>query len=619
MKRLLALFLVLVMLVSATSILAACQKADDNTPVVEQPTPDPEPTPDPDPTPTPTPEPQEPTIIVPEYKDYGRDTVNYSELVYESVDIEQLIADFEAVTAAIKTNEIPVEDQIALIISLEDGYLKYSTMYTLASINNSHDSSNQYWLDEYTYLATGSASFSKAVEDMYVACAQSVHKETFESEYFGSSLDEYVDGGVYTDELVALLAEEADLIAQYNGFSTTSVIITADGKTGTVEELLSTVSPVQYEAKRAYYMTIYMQVVTNLTKTLYIDLIKVRLAIADAFGAESYAEIGYADRGHDYDPEQTMKFFGDVADVLAISSVLYDSKFSHIYTEREPSANTVTVMNSLYDLFGEMDSELQDIYAYMLQHGLYDIAPSTENRSEGAYTTYIEGNNSPFIFMTASNKCGDYVTVAHEFGHFADMYINNGLGGSLDLSEVYSQALSYLMIVNIKDKLSDTIKNQKLYRYMLHYELAMIENVLTYQGYLAVFEHMVYELSPDEVTEEKLQEIMTAAQMHCFGFPYDSWSVWDAVLIPHTIEYPFYVQSYATSLVAAIEIMLMEIEEPGSGIAAYKLLLARDDENPLTFEEELARAGIASPLRDGALDSMYRRIYAYVMEREYPG
>ena len=140
MKRLLALFLVLVMLVSATSILAACQKADDNTPVVEQPTPDPEPTPDPDPTPTPTPEPQEPTIIVPEYKDYGRDTVNYSELVYESVDIEQLIADFEAVTAAIKTNEIPVEDQIALIISLEDGYLKYSTMYTLASINNSHES-----------------------------------------------------------------------------------------------------------------------------------------------------------------------------------------------------------------------------------------------------------------------------------------------------------------------------------------------------------------------------------------------------------------------------------------------------------------------------------------------
>ena len=191
MKRLLALFLVLVMLVSATSILTACQRRDDTPPVVEQPTPDPETpetpgTEDPgnteDPgTPGKLEKPNWSTIIVPDYQDYGRDTVDFSDLVYEEVDAEQLVADFEEVIAAIEANEIPFEDQVALIVSLEDGFLAFSTAYTLASINNGRDSSNQFWLEQYTYITTNSASVSRAIEDMYVACAQSVHKESTEN------------------------------------------------------------------------------------------------------------------------------------------------------------------------------------------------------------------------------------------------------------------------------------------------------------------------------------------------------------------------------------------------------------------------------------------------------
>ena len=623
MKRLLALFLVLVMLVSATSILTACQRRDDTPPVVEQPTPDHETpenpgTEDPgnteDPgTPGKLEKPNWSTIIVPDYQDYGRDTVDFSDLVYEEVDAEQLVADFEEVIAAIKANEIPFEDQVALIVSLEDGYLAYSTAYTLASINNGRDSSNQFWLEQYTYITTNSASVSRAIEDMYVACAQSVHKESFETEYFGDSLDEYVDGGSYTDELVALLERESELIAQYNGFSTTNVVITLDdGTQGTVEELLASIPAHQQNSYRIIYMQYYMAEVTKLSKALYIELIKIRMQIAEELGEENYATIAYEDRGHDYTPEQGLEFVSGVKYIYQYYVDLYNNHFTNLRTELKPLANKVEVFNDLYVLLGDMDPELQAIYSYMLQHGLYDYEKETDNREIGAYTTYINSNNSPFIFISATGKVDDYVTLSHEFGHFADMYINDGLGGSLDLSEVYSQALSFLMLVRMEDMFTGTPELERAYKYMLNQEMDSIYNILGYQGYLAAFEHMVYELDIEDVTEENLENIMEEASLHVLGGIYPSLCTWDAVLIIHTIEYPFYVQSYATSIIAALEIMMMEANERGAGVAAFKALLQRDDDNPLTFEEELARAGVRSPLGTAAILNTYKKLYTYL-------
>ena len=623
MKRLLALFLVLVMLVSATSILTACQRRDDTPPVVEQPDPDPETpenpgTEDPgnteDPgTPGKLEKPNWSTIIVPDYQDYGRDTVDFSDLVYEEVDAEQLVADFEEVIAAIEANEIPFEDQVALIVGLEDGYLAYSTAYTLASINNGRDSSNQFWLEQYTYITTNSASVSRAIEDMYVACAQSVHKESFETEYFGDSLDEYVDGGSYTDELVALLERESELIAQYNGFSTTNVVITLDdGTQGTVEELLASIPAHQQNSYRILYMQYYMAEVTKLSKALYIELIKIRMQIAEELGEENYATIAYEDRGHDYTPEQGLKFVSGVKYIHQYYGDLYNNYFTNLRTEIKPLANKVEVFNDLYVLLGDMDPELQAIYSYMLQHGLYDYERESDNREIGAYTTYINSNNSPFIFISATGKVDDYVTLSHEFGHFADMYINDGLGGSLDLSEVYSQALSFLMLVRMEDMFTGTPELERAYKYMLNQEMDSIYNILGYQGYLAAFEHMVYELDIEDVTEKNLENIMEEASLHVLGGVYPSLCTWDAVLIIHTIEYPFYVQSYATSIIAALEIMMMEANERGAGVAAFKALLQRDDDNPLTFEEELARAGIRSPLGTAAILNTYKKLYTYL-------
>ena len=612
MKRLLALLLTLALIIGACSVLTACKPDTGNDPsgVV---------TPTPDPTPNPGDgENDGPTVITPEFKDYGRGTVNFDELTYERPDIAAVIAAFEAVNAQIRANEKTVDELIELIDELNEPYEQVYTMYTISEINNSRDSSVAFWADEYEYISTNLSAFSQAIEDMYVAAAQSPNKTEFEEKYFLESLDEYVDGGVYTDALVELLADEAELIAEYNAFSTATVEITLkDGTKGTVDALMESVPENKKQATLALYMQYYQDEVTRLSTDIYVELVKVRMLIADEMGKDSYLEVAYEDLGHEYTPEQMVAFLKSIKGTVAISSDLYMNNFYHLYNEIEPSANPVDVINELYALYGEVDTEIADIYAYMLQHGLYDVAPAGGNRLEAAYTTYIYSNASPFIFMTATEKYSDYVTLSHEFGHFVDNYINYGNQASLDLSEVYSTAWSYLTLLELEDEMCTTTAGEKAYRYMLHNEMSMISDTLMYQGYLAAFEHLVFGLEYDEVSKESIEALMDDAQRMTWGYEIEELAAWDAVLMVHTVEYPCYVQSYCTSLVAAVEIMLMEIEEEGAGLAAFKTLVDREGFEDLTFEEQLERAGIASPLRTLSTVEMIKGVYRYITGKDY--
>ena len=77
----------------------------------------------------------------------------------------------------------------------------------------------------------------------------------------------------------------------------------------------------------------------------------------------------------------------------------------------------------------------------------------------------------------------------------------------------------------------------------------------------------------------------------------------------HTVSFPFYVQSYATSLVPSLEIFVTEYENEGSGLSIYKNLISRED-NTLTFDENLTLAGLSSPFEKDALKDIMDKIHA---------
>ena len=58
-----------------------------------------------------------------------------------------------------------------------------------------------------------------ALDDLFVACAQSEHADKFEEDYFGEGqLEPYRNGELITDAMVELMQQEAELLTEFTAF-----------------------------------------------------------------------------------------------------------------------------------------------------------------------------------------------------------------------------------------------------------------------------------------------------------------------------------------------------------------------------------------------------------------
>ena len=282
------------------------------------------------------------TVAVPEYKDYGRGTVDFGKLVYSRPNIQYVIDGFVGATLAVEANETSVAEQIASIREMEIPYANVETMYSLAQIYNNKDFSIAYWQTEYEYISTNYPRLLKIVEDLLVACAQSEHRSVFESEYFGYSLEEYVNGGIYTDEVVALMEEEAALESEYASISTANVQITYEGVdsnmnwTGTVDDVIAKAreyfkyDDASYERCLLAIDILYAKARSDIEIPLFIDLIRVRRLIADELGHDSYSTLAYDGMGYDYSPSDMLALLGEIGDRIANDTLCHIVK--HLIT-----------------------------------------------------------------------------------------------------------------------------------------------------------------------------------------------------------------------------------------------------------------------------------------------
>lgn len=571
------------------------------------------------------------TIVVPEYKDYGRDTVDFDKLVYSRPNMQSLIDAFADVTAKIAGGENTVEADIASIRALEVPLETVRAMYSLAQIYNNSDSSIEYWQKEYEYISTSYPRLTQAIEDLLVACARSEGKTAFEENYFGYSLDEYVDGGIYTDAVVALMAEEARLESEYSSLSTASVRIvykSTDSNArweGTVDEVIEKAREYYKNDDRKYETCLvaideYYQAAREAKEQdILIELIKVRRLIADELGYTSYSVLAYDGMGYDYTASEMFALLSDIGKyVTPVLNDLYASVLqSYFISNREPTVNSTVMINTLYEVYSGLGGDYKDAYSYMLQHGLYNISEYSSNRYSGAFTAYIDTNNSPFIFMTSSGFIDDYNTLAHEFGHFLDGYINYGNDASLAISEISSQGLELLTLTKLKNNVPAAS-----YVYLEYYTMfTYLYNVLMTQSCYSAFEHMVYELEYDEITKDKLEELVDEAYVLIFGEGSVNLDMvgLSHMTIAHTILYPFYVESYVTSGIVSLDIFFAESARTGNagdGFALYEALIKRGNEE-LDFVAQLETVGIDSPFSRSKIKEIADNVNFQIVGKHY--
>ena len=559
-------------------------------------------------------------LVVPQYKDYNRGTIDFSKIEYSRPNADEVITSISSVTEQIKKNELPLNQQILLIEDLEDDFSNFLTMYSYSNIMNSKDSSNEDWSDEFSYMSKAYPSFSKAVEDLLVAAAQSENAEGFEEEYFGEGfIDTYKDGGKYTDKLVSLMEEESELESRYSALSTDNVLITyktfEDKTFDEIIEFYATnygTDSVSYQSAYEECMLLYQEAANKISVEILVELFKVRREISDELSYDSYAKLAYEELYHDYTEKELLSFISDIKNyIIPVYVTAKNYVFSNYFDNHEQTdgVTKTKLINDMYSIVYGLDSDIADIFNYMLQHELYDAEPIASNRFDGSFVTYLDDYSAPYLFVSTEETTSDYMAFAHEFGHFIDNYVNYGSSTSLDLSEVSSTAFEWIVLEELKSKLS-----HEDIRYLTYLKYMSSMEVFIYQGFYALFEHYAYQLEEGNISEHTLTLALQKAA-HDMGLNADAINSLEFVTIPHIMLYPFYVQSYCVSEAISLDIYLSNKDTESGAISVYKTLLARNE--VLDLEGYLEAAKITSPFKKNQMRNIADAIHYQIFGSHY--
>lgn len=514
-----------------------------------------------------------------------RRTVPFGEMVYTRPDPSALEALLEQVRQALEQGDYaPVE---ALLDEFSQVYEHCSTMESLSYIHSSLDMTDPYWAEEYAYCAQQTAELSRLLEQLYYACGMSPMAGELEENYFWEGFaEEYADDSqaIYDEETVALYQREADLITRYRELIASPTITLSDGTEADYYSRLSEGTEEEYYDALVRFYLGYNQPLGE----IYLDLIRVRREIAEKRGYDSYEQLQFEEYWErDYSPEQALDYIARIKEQIV---PLYReiSLLAPYRSLRSDSLSQTRLNRILESGVDKMGGEMTEAFAFMSQYGVYDIRLDPR-KLDSSFETYLEEYDTPFLFLNPTGSTGDITTFAHEFGHFTDAYVNDNAYETIDVAEIYSQALEYLMLCNL-----DGILGQAELENLRKMKLLDTLDMLVQQASFASFEHQVYALSEEELTVESLNAISLQVSRD-FGY-YDDWldfyyaRSW--IDIVHFFEMPFYVITYPVSNDIALQLYELELAQPGAGLARYRAMLPREGEGMLELAES---AGLRSP------------------------
>ena len=521
--------------------------------------------------------------------------VHFSMMNYESPDLDRIAEHIDTAISAVENNRSYSEICSALDVCTDD-YYDFSTAYALAEIHSCRDMTDEYWAEQYSLCLEAESLVEQYFDELYYACAACKKAERLEREYFWDGFrEEYSDPeeSMYTDESVELMQKEAGLLSEYHSI-VSSPIVTVNGEERDLWEYLDECSEDEYWDGVMLYYDTYNEELAD----IYIQLVGVRREMAEVLGYDSYRDMQFDyffDR--DYTPEQAEQYIEDIRRWAVPLYREYEGYYgSYEVEERE-------LREIVKGAAEKMGGQIGETYEFMDLYGLFDVG-FDNRKADMSFTSYIDNYDAPYILMDPEESERDILTFVHELGHAVDAKYNYNADESIDLAEVFSQTMEYLMPAYMTDTLDrDTVEEL--------YALKMWDTLECYvqQGSFAEFENRVYAMSDDELTAENLNAL-SLELAEDYGYMvrgYEDYFAMSWIDIVHFFEYPFYVISYPVSCDVALQIYEMEQNVPGAGVDKFYALLPRDATTLVAAAED---AGLESPFAEGRVEKAIRDVAA---------
>ncbi len=533
-------------------------------------------------------------------------TTKFGDMKYTAPDVEGMIETLEEIQG--KISSVKTRAQMRTLLNkfdaLDESFEEVMTMYRLLSIYTYQDVTNTEYATEMYALTILVSEFQVKLNETAIALLDSKFGWMPKIRWGSESVAEiYENAEALTDKLVELSAKEQELTNQYLVVMN-STTVDVNGTQMTGNDILANTSLTAEEANKFY--NLYTETLNKNAGEVYLELVKVRKAIAKETGVSNYSEYAYEAFGRDYKPEDAAKMHSYVKEYI---KPLFKELASSLTMQDVAAVQTTGV--DLEKAFPAIRRFLRDIsidslnaFQYMLRYDLMDYNFSN-TKANLSYTTYLPSYSEAFVSLSRTGLYIDVSTAVHEFGHFNSYYVHgNDLATNLDLMEIHSQGFELLFMPYYKQVFgANAASFQK-------YQLTVFLQILLQGCMEDEFQQYVYANNVKSVSELNQLYYKLACE---YGLAAETEGVTELtswVNITHTFQSPLYYISYATSLVPALQIFEQSVNDWRGAADSYLNLLSYGTADG--FLTTLKEAGFGSPFEEKTIKEISEGIELYL-------
>ena len=537
---------------------------------------------------------------------HGTGMIHFDSMEYSRPDLETLRADIDAVEEALLDGASYAALSSLLDVCFAD-YYRFYTMYNLADIRSCQDLTDEYYAAEYSWCDENYYVVQQLFDELYYACAAAPQAQELEERYFWEGFTEQysdADSSYYNDEAVELMQEESSLIAEYRALMANPTI-DRDGAEESYFDIIHELEGEEFNSALVQYYEKYNPDFAD----IFIRLVDVRNRLARTLGFESYEQMQYYFYfERDYTPEQAAAYVADIKEYMVpfYLEVMAEQPYEQLWYNH---VSEMQLYNILASVAGQIGGQVEEAFDFMGQYGLYDISVSTKKVSM-SFQTYLSDYEAPFLFLDACGDTEDILSFAHEFGHYVDAYVNFDAYETIDVAEIFSQAMEYLTLSRLESAM-DREEAENVTRMKL---LDTLE-LYVQQASFAEFESRVYAMGAENLSAEILNDLslQLAKDYGYYEEGYDEYYAMSWCDITHFFELPFYVITYPVSNDIAMQIYALEEQQNGRGLEKFMEILPRDYEY---FMDAVSTGGFESPFASGRIESVIQQMRQHLEQRE---
>lgn len=392
--------------------------------------------------------------------------MKFSEMPYARPELEPTKAEYAALIAAFEAADTP-EAAFAAYKNLDDFQSRLGTMYCIAYVRHTQDTTDEYYDAEQAYFDEALPLLRELDQRLSRALLESPHRPALEAE-FGTLMFRNIEIQLktFSPEIVPELQQENRLTTEYAKLIA-SAQIDFDGKTLTLAQITPYLQNPDAAVRRAAgdARNAWFSAQAAAFDDLFDQLVQVRTQMARKLGYENYIELGYYNMTRNcYDKEMVAKFRegvrkyivpiaarlkGEQAERIGVPKItLYDDAFEFPTGNPKPVGTPEDIFAHGQKMYHELSPETGEFIDFMLENELFDVL-TRPGKAAGGYCIGLSAHKSEFIFANFNGTSGDIDVLTHEAGHaFAgytgrDIYPAPLREYTYETAEVHSMSMEF--------------------------------------------------------------------------------------------------------------------------------------------------------------------------------